>query len=110
MEPIINPALIYLIGTVDNLKELCFWVSLLTWVWIVAVYLNSILIEGDEESHPHKYLLILAVMFPLLTILIPDKETLIAMVVSSYITPDNVIVSEQHIIDMITRIKEAVMK
>ena len=40
----------------------------------------------------------------------PALIYLIAMVVSSYITPDNVMVSEQHIIDMITRIKEAVMK
>ena len=110
MEPIVNPALIYLIGTVDNLKELCFLVSLLTWVWIVAVYFNSILIEEDKESHLPKYMLILAVIFPLLTILIPSKETLIGMVVSSYVTPDNIMVSEQHIIDMIVRIKEVIAK
>lgn len=66
--------------------------------------------EDDKELRPKKYVLILAVILLLLTILIPSKETLIAMVVSSYITPDNVMVSEQHIIDMIARIKEAVMK
>lgn len=109
MEPIVNPALIYLIGTVDNLKALCFLVSVCTWVWIILMYSTSIA-EDDKELRPKKYVLILAVILLLLTILIPSKETLIAMVVSSYITPDNVMVSEQHIIDMIARIKEAVMK
>ena len=109
MEPIVNPAFIYLIGTVDDLKALCFLVSLCTWTWIVVFYFTSIA-EDDEESRLHKYVMIVAVMFSLLTILIPSKETLIAMVVSSYITPDNVMVSEQHIIDMIARITEAVMK
>lgn len=109
MEPIVNPALIYLIGTVDNLKALCFLVSVCTWVWIILMYSTSIA-EDDKELRPKKYVLILAVILLLLTILIPSKETLIAMVVSSYITPDNGMVSEQHIIDMITRIKEAVMK
>ena len=109
MEPIINPALIYLIGTVEDLKALCFIVSLCTWVWIILMYSTSIE-EDDEELRLHKYVMIVAVMFPLLTILIPSKETLIAMVVSSYITPDNVMVSEQHIIDMIARIKEAIAK
>ena len=73
------------------------------------MYATSIA-EDDKELRPKKYVLILAVILLLLAILIPSKETLIAMVVSSYITPDNVMVSEQHIIDMITRIKEAVMK
>ena len=109
MEPIVNPALIYLIGTVDSLKGLCVLVSIFTWVWIVVTcYIRFI--EGDEESRPHKYVMIVAVTFLLLTILIPSQETLIAMVVSSYITPDNVMVSEQHIIDMITRIKEVIAK
>lgn len=109
MEPIVSPVLVYLIGTVGNLKALCFLVSVCTWVWIILMYATSIA-EDDKELRPKKYVLILAVILLLLTILIPSKETLIAMAVSSYITPDNVIVSEQHIIDMITRIKEAVMK
>ena len=109
MEPIVSPVLIYLIGTVDSLKGLCFLVSVFTWAWIVATcYIRFI--EGDEESRPHKYVMIVAVIFLFLTILIPSQAKLIGMVVSSYITPDNVIVSEQHIIDMIARIKEAVMK
>ena len=109
MEPIVNPVFIYLIGTVDNLKVLCFLVSLCTWVWIVLFCFASIG-EDVEELRLPKYVMIVAVMFPLFTILIPSKETLIAMVVSSYITPDNVMVSEQHIIDMIARIKEAIAK
>ena len=48
MEPIVNPALIYLIGTVDNLKELCFWVSLLTWVWIVFEKMNGCVLADDN--------------------------------------------------------------
>ena len=109
MEPIVNPALIYLIGTVDSLKGLCVLVSIFTWVWIVVICYTR-LIEGDEESCPNKYVIIVAVTFLLLTILIPSQETLIAMVVSSCVTSDNVMVSEQHIIDMITRITEAVAK
>ena len=109
MEPIVSPVLVYLIGTVDNLKGLCFLVSVFTLVWIVVICYTRF-IEGDEESRPNKYVIIVAVTFLLLTILIPSQETLIAMVVSSHVTPDNVMVSEQHIIDMITRITEAVTK
>ena len=52
MEPIVNPALIYLIGTVEALKALCFIVSLCTWVWIILMYSTSIA-EDDEEFRLH---------------------------------------------------------
>ena len=44
----------------------------------------------------------------MLVILIPDEKTMLAMLTLSFITPDNVVIAENHIIDLITKIMDAV--
>ena len=44
----------------------------------------------------------------MLVILIPDEKTMLVMLTLSFITPDNVVITENHIIDLITKITDAV--
>jgi hypothetical protein len=48
------------------------------------------------------------VVCTLVLILIPDRKTIYAMIAASVITPDNISITEDHIVDFISRIAEVV--
>ena len=52
--------------------------------------------------------LIVCVIATILVIIIPDEKTMLSMLTLSFITPDNVVIAENHIIDLITKIMDAV--
>lgn len=56
----------------------------------------------------YKIVVIISVMATMLVILIPDEKTMLAMLTLSFIPPDNVVIAENHIIDLITKIMDAV--
>ena len=44
----------------------------------------------------------------MLAILIPNEKTMLAMLTLSFITPDNVVIAENHIIELVTKIMDVV--
>ena len=56
----------------------------------------------------YKNIIIISTIATILVIIIPNEKTMLAMLTLSFITPDNVVITENHIIDLITKIMDAV--
>ena len=61
-----------------------------------------------EISFNYKIVIIVAIIATMIAILIPDEKTMLAMLTLSFITPDHVAIAENHIIDLVTKIMDAV--
>ena len=109
MEPIISPWVIYLFSVLTKLNTVAFIIAIFSCATIFFIALNKI-IDGDdmEIEFNYKNAIIIAVIATMLVILIPGEKTMLAMLTLSFITPDNVVITENHVIDLITKIMEAV--
>lgn len=106
MEPIVNPWLIYLASTVENLRTFFSTISFIVLVLDVIIIMG-IFIEGDDVidvfynqeekkiKSISKLLIALSIICPLLTVFIPTKETIIAMYIANIITPDNLNIANE---------------
>ena len=109
MEPIISPWVIYLFSVLTTLNTVAFIIAIFSWVTIFFIALNKIIYGDDMEiEFNYKYAIIVAVIATMLAILIPNEKTMLAMLTLSFITPDNVVITENHIIDLITKIMDSV--
>ena len=109
MEPIVSPWIIYLFSILTKLNIVAFSIAVFSWVSIFFIFLNKIIYGDDLEiEFNYKYAIIIAVIATIIVILIPDEKTMLAMLTLSFITPDNVVIAENHIIDLITKIMDAV--
>ena len=103
MEPIISPWLIWWLQTCDTIKTFCCVGAALSGVALLIsliLYIYSILEYNDEEMKTElvprlikkgrNISLFLLVSLMSLGILIPDKATAKWMVVSSYVTEENI--------------------
>ena len=109
MEPIISPWVIYLFSVLSKLNIVVSAVALFSGASIFFMAINKI-IYGDDMEIPfnYKYVIIVSVIATMLAILIPDEKTMLSMLTLSFITPDNVVIAENHIIDLVTKIMDAV--
>ena len=109
MEPIISPWVLYLFSVLTKLNVVASIATLFSWAAILFIGLYKI-IYGDDMEIPFNYkvVIIISVIATMLTILIPDEKTMLSMLTLSFITPDNVVIAENHIIDLITKIMDAV--
>ena len=98
MEPIISPWTIYLINLTYNISQLLLAISTMCLIFSVAATLILIFNYGDyeyEEKLCNKCTKFLKYSIPTILItatistFIPSRDVMIAMIVSSYITPDN---------------------
>lgn len=102
MEPIISPVFIYLIGISSNVQWLLNLFAIVSATIVLvsaAIYLASatdVWSDSDSISNTKrkcvkvgKYGLICCVITGMLGALIPSKQVAMAMLVSSYVTPDN---------------------
>ena len=119
MEPIISPWILYWVSVLSNVNDLIGiinWLSIISIILAVAVHLVDYMnyMNGDESViMPNwiKYIkisLIVTCISGLLYVFIPDKQTMISMIVVSYITPDNINVSTDYVVELVQRIAEAV--
>ena len=109
MEPIISPWIIYLFSILTKLNTVAFAVTMFSWVVILFIGLYKIIYGDDMEiEFNFKIAVIVAVIATTIVILIPTEKTMLAMLTLSFITPDNIGVAEDHIIDLITKIMDAV--
>lgn len=102
MEPIISPIFIYLIGISSNVQWLLNLFAGVSAAFVLmagAIYLAAATDVYSDEDSTHntmskcvkvgKYGLLCCVIAGILASLIPSKQVATAMLVSSYITPDN---------------------
>lgn len=103
MEPIINPWVIYLVSVLTKLNEVAFTAAMFSvviifWAWIF----------GEKSKINIKNVIIVLITSTVLTIIIPDRQTMLSMLTLSFITPNNIGIAEDHVIDLITKIMDAV--
>ena len=109
MEPIISPWVIYLFSVLTKLNIVAFTIAIFSWATIFFIALNKIIYGDDMEiKFNYKNAIIIAVIATMLAILILDEKTMLSMLTLSFITPDNVVIAENHIIDLVTKIMDAV--
>lgn len=102
MEPIISPVFIYLIGISSNVQWLLNLFAIVSATIVLvsaAIYLASATDVWSDDDSIHntmrkcikagKYGLICCVIAGMLGALIPSKQVAMAMLISSYVTPDN---------------------
>ncbi len=107
MEPIISPWLIYAVQLLENLSGVCMILFVISCIAIVVLALPVII---EDEDLPKKYLktvVIIAAVCGGMGCIIPNKETMITMIVANYITPDNVQMVQGNIVDFVKQIMEA---
>lgn len=103
MEYIINPWAIYLFSVLTKLNTVAFIVAMFSvviifWAWIF----------GEKTKINIKNVIIVSITSTILTIIIPDRQTMLSMLTLSFITPDNIGLAEDHIIELVTKIMDAV--
>ena len=109
MEPIISPWVIYLFSILTKLNIVAFSIAVFSWVSIFFIFLNKIIYGDDLEiEFNYKIAINVAVIATTIVILIATEKTMLAMLTLSFITPDNVVIAENHIIDLVTKIMDAV--
>lgn len=111
MTPVVSPFIIYLISVLVELKIFamiglillcCSPVFIMCWCYAEE--------DGMEQMFKKlkPYYIRLFIIFILCITLIPDKDTLLTMLVVSYITPDNINLVEGHVADFVLNIIQAV--
>ena len=114
MEPIISPAWFYFIHVLNTIYGLSIFILFISIFLIVVSPLIADCARGDyEEQRKIMYKIIkicavVAVICIILLIFIPDKKTIYAMIAASVITPDNIPIEKDQIVDFISRIVEVV--
>ena len=109
MEPVVSPWIIYLFSILTKLNVVVSIATLFSWAAILVIGLYKIIYGDDMEiEFNFKIAVIVAVIATIIVILIPDEKTMLAMLTLSFITPDNIGIAEDHVIDLITKIMDVV--
>ena len=109
MEPVVSPWVIYLFSVLAKLNIVASAVAIFSWASIIFLALCKFIFGDDMEiEFNFKIAVIVAVIATTIVILIPDEKTMLSMLTLSFITPDNVVIAENHIVDLITKIMDAV--
>ena len=113
MEPIISPALIYLIHIIHAIYGLSIFILFVSaFTMVMSPLIADCICEDYEEEGKVmrkiiKICAILVVICIILIMFIPNEKTIYAMIAASMITPDNISITEDQIVDLISKIAEA---
>ena len=108
MEPIVSPWIIYLFSVLTKLNIVASAVAIFSGTSMVFIAMLRFIYDDMEIKFNYKNAIIVTTIATMLVILIPDEKTMLAMLTLSFITPDNVVIAENHIIDLVTKIMDAV--
>ena len=106
MEPIIPPMWIYLIHLASTLRSIAIYILCASLIFVYAGAID--LIRESNKKFWMKAFAITVVVCLLLLMLIPDQDTLYAMIAASFITPGNISIGEDHLIDLVTKIAKII--
>ena len=108
MEPIISPWVIYLFSVLTKLNIVASAVAIFSGASMVFIAMLRFIYDDMEIKFNYKNVTIVTIIATILVIIIPNEKTMLSMLTLSFITPDNVVIAENHIIDLITKIMDAV--
>ena len=114
MEPVISPALIYLIHMINAIYGLSIFILFVsTFTMVMSPLIADCICEDyEEEGNVMRKIIkicaIAVVICIILIMFIPNEKTIYAMIAASMITPDNISITEDHITELISKIAEAV--
>ena len=106
MDAIISPVWFYLIYVLNAIHGLSLFILFAS----VFATIMPILVDWPDEKKVMyiKICAVVATICLILLVFIPDKKTVYAMIAASVITPDNISITEDHVVDLISRIAEVV--
>lgn len=112
MQPIINPLFIYLLSIIETLKGA---MSAFIFIGTVVCILTGLILFAEHSNSEMKSMYtifkrttITTTILAALYIFIPDKNTLIAMYATKYITVDNIKYGKEIVVDSIKEIVEII--
>ena len=108
MELIISPWIIYAVQLLDNLRDVCMILFVLSCIASVVLFLPVVFADEDLPKKYLKTVVIVAAVCGGMVCIIPNKETMITMIAASYITPDNIQSVQGNVVEFIKQISEAV--
>lgn len=108
MEPIISPWVIYLFSVLTKLNMVASAVAIFSCAVMFFMTMLRFIYDDMKIKINYKNVTIVTIIATILVIIIPNEKTMLAMLTLSFITPDNVVIAENHIIDLITKIMDAV--
>lgn len=106
MEPIVNPWFIYCISVIEHLRAFVGAVTFVAVILDICIVVGAFIETDDfiavfynreeKKIKPFiKLLIVVSIIFPLLLVFIPTKETIIAMYIANMITPDNLNIANE---------------
>lgn len=111
MTPVVSPFIIYLLAVLSSIK--LFACVGFAFLCVSPFFVICWAYESEEEvgqtfKRLKPYYIRLFIFILLCMIFIPDKDTLLTMLVVSYITPDNINLVEGHIVDFVLNVIQTV--
>ena len=114
MNPIISPIWFYLIHVSNMIHVISIFVLVISIVGLVMLVAGAVDFYPDEEENRRitkKYVKIcitVMIMCSLVLTLVPNTKTMYMMIAASVVTPDNIVGGEEHIVNLITNIVNAI--
>ena len=113
MEPIISPWTIYWINVLSNLNFLAQTISCISVVLLLVLIPAYFCIDISEDTRDRiirifKITIVVFVISALCTVFIPAKNDMIGMLVLSYITPDNINLVQDNMVEFVKRIMDII--
>lgn len=112
MNPIISPMWIYLIHVANTIYGISIVVLCVSTAIAFGLLIEGGTVDLEEERKTTYRRLKICAIFIIVSLLalifVPDKKTMYAMIAASMITPDNISGVEEHVIDLIAKIADAV--
>jgi len=105
MEPIISPWIVYGVTVLTKLGIAIHALAILS--FIALLFTIPVLDVKDAEKWRKRFA-IGVLVFGLLDILMPDKDTMLTMLALQYVTPDNIQAVQSNIVDFVGQIANAV--
>lgn len=111
-EPIVNPLWFYLAGVCENIYGACFLFSLFCIIALLGVLIVRNTTHDKDEICEMKniarrisYAFLTAIA---VTTILPSRETIMSMVAASVITKENIKMTRDEIISLISDVRKAV--
>lgn len=117
MQPIVSPWIFYVMNVLNNLNHvthfLMFFLAIVLGISAFVLFVSAV----DEDAKTvwkkiYPYIKICFIAFiasGFLSIFIPSKETMLQMLVASYVTPDNIQVVQENTVQFVQEISQAIV-
>lgn len=109
MQPIISPMFIYILGIVNSVRLLIILFAVVSFV-ISIVYANCEVDEGKPIPKLSKTLFVSSMIGFTIFSFIPNRDTLISMYTSKYVTVENVKLGKEVVIDTVKEVVDIISR